>query len=199
MSATLKILITLILLGLCLAGFSMLDYQAKWTELEQLERQLATAEQRLADNRARLARLPELTARLHELEAELASLIRLPGHDDPEAFVTAYLRDLERLVLSQQVTSGDETFSIQAVTPAAPTSVPGEGENAALEGAPRRVFQMSFQGRYQTLADFLVELGRLRLDRLVTINKIQLAPVGSQEPGVLKIEMPVTAYLRQGG
>jgi Tfp pilus assembly protein PilO len=199
MSATLKILVTVILLGLCLAGYSMMDYQAKLTELDQLQTQIAAAEQRLADNRAKLARLPELTAREQKLEAELASLIRMPGDDDPEQFVSAYLKDLEHLVLTQQAASGDDSFNIQSVTPGQASAEPPADENQALEGAPRRVFEMSFQGRYQTLADFLVELGQLRLDRLVTINKIVLAPASTKEPGVLQIQMPVTAYLRQGG
>lgn len=197
MSATLKIFVTVVLLGLCLTGYYIMDYQAKLSELEQLETQVQAAERRLADNRARLARLPEVTQRMQLLERELSGLLQSPGSDDPEQFVTAYLKDLEHLVLTQQLTSGDNSFSIQSVTPGAEAAAPAQGE--ALERAPRRVFEMSFQGRYQTLADFLVELGRLKLDRLVTINKIVLAPVSTKEPGVLQIQMPVTAYLRQGG
>lgn len=199
MSAPLKILVAVILLGLCLSGYYLLDYQTKLSELDQLKRSIQAAEQRLADNRSKLQRLPELTARLHALEAELSQLIDRPGTDDPERFVTAYLADLERLVLSQQATSGDDSFRLQAVTPGKPEEGTEEDPNEALQGAPRRVFQMSFQGRYATLADFLVELGALRLDRLVTINKIVLSPVSGKQSGVLEIEMPVTAYLKQGG
>lgn len=94
---------------------------------------------------------------------ELSQLINRPGVDDPEQFVTAYLADLERLVLSQQATSGDESFRLQSVTPSQ-SQESDEAPDESLQGAPRRVFQMSFQGRYATLADFLVELGALRLD-----------------------------------
>ncbi len=198
MSAPLKILVAVILLGLCLSGYWLLDYQAKLSELDQLQRSMLAADQRLEENRARLQRLPELTARMQALELELSQLINRPGVDDPEQFVTAYLADLERLVLSQQATSGDESFRLQSVTPGQ-SQEDDEAPDEALQGAPRRVFQMSFQGRYATLADFLVELGALRLDRLVTINKIVLSPVSGKGTGVLEIEMPVTAYLKQGG
>ncbi len=193
MSASLKILITVILLGLCLTGHWLLDYQAKLSELEQLDTQIAAAQKKVAATREKLARLPEVTAQMQALERELGALIGQPGSEDPEKFVGAYLSDLEHLVLAQQATSGDESFRIQAVTPGEAVKV----ENDAMEGAPRRVFQMSFQGRYSTLSNFLVELGRLRLDRLVTINKIVLSPVAGKQPGVLEIEMPVTAYLKQ--
>lgn len=196
MSASLKILITVILLALCLAGYWLVDYQAKLSELEQLNHQLAEARHRLEENQARLARLPEVTERMQSLERELGLLIRQNGSEDLEHFVTGYLSDLEHLVLSEQAESGDESFRLDAVTPG---QSPEKTENDALEGAPRRVFQMSFQGRYETLANFLIQLGRLRLDRLVTINKIELSPVANARPGVLQIQMPVTAYLRQGG
>ncbi len=58
MSAPLKILVAVILLGLCLSGDYLLDYQTKLSELDQLERSIQTAEQRLADNRSKLQRLP---------------------------------------------------------------------------------------------------------------------------------------------
>ena len=193
MSATLKILVTVILLGLCLTGYWLMDYQARLAELDQLDTQIAAAQRRLAENRVKLARLPAVTEQMQALERELGALVGQPGTEDPEKFVSAYLSDLEHLVLAQQASSGDDSFRIQAVTPGEAVKT----EDDALEGAPRRVFQMSFQGRYSTLSDFLVELGRLRLDRLVTINKIVLSPVPGKQLGVLEIEMPVTAYLKQ--
>ena len=87
---------------------------------------------------------------MQALELEMAGLIHQRGNDDPERFVTAYLSDLERLVLSEQLQSGDDSFRIQGVTPAR-SEPQTEGETDAMDNAPRRVFQMSFQGRYATL------------------------------------------------
>ncbi|CAN0431204.1 unnamed protein product [Phaeothamnion confervicola] len=55
-------------------------------------------------------------------------------------------------------------------------------------------------GKYSTLIDFLYQLGAMKLDRLVTINKISLSPnkiEGNASP-VLTIAMPVTAYMKTG-
>ncbi|MEW6281624.1 MAG: type 4a pilus biogenesis protein PilO, partial [Candidatus Eremiobacterota bacterium] len=69
------------------------------------------------------------------------------------------------------------------------------------QGFPTRVFSMTMNGHYQTLVDFLYQLGALKLDRLVTINKITLSPTTDKDTGedTLNISIPITAYLRQGG
>ena len=73
----------------------------------------------------------------------------------------------------------------------------------ALKQFPTRVFQMTMKGRYSTLIEFLYQLGDLRLERLVTIDKIALQPEnkkeGDKRSPVLTIQIPITAYMRQGG
>jgi hypothetical protein len=55
--------------------------------------------------------------------------------------------------------------------------------------------------KYSTLIDFLYQLGAMKLDRLVTINRISLSP-GKTEGGnaspVLSVSMPITAYMKTG-
>ena len=79
-----------------------------------------------------------------------------------------------------------------------------DGQPAVLKKFPTRTFQMTMRGRYATLIEFLYQLGDLRLERLVTINKIALTPDGSDKKSggkspVLTIQIPITAYMREGG
>jgi len=70
-----------------------------------------------------------------------------------------------------------------------------------LKSFPTRVLNMSMRGKYATLIDFLYQLGALKLERLVTIDKIALSPADKSTAGspTLTITIPITAYMRQGG
>jgi Tfp pilus assembly protein PilO len=55
-------------------------------------------------------------------------------------------------------------------------------------------------GKYSTVIDFLYQLGAMKLDRLVTINRLSLSPSkseGNASP-VLTVSMPITAYMKTG-
>lgn len=231
LTAPMKIFIALIVIGLILAGFWFMDYQQKYTEIQQLDANLKQSEEKLASSKAKLQDLPRLTEEMQALERELQSLIASKfTNEDPELFVANYIADIERLVLAQQQATGDATFSIDSIQPGQmqTTATPDQGANAnpnapppaggtppaapaqpddagqapeALQGFPTRVFSMTMSGRYGTLVDFLYQLGALKLDRLVTINKISLAPAKGTNGGgdTLNIQIPITAYLRQGG
>lgn len=224
LTAPMKIFIALIVIGLILAGFWFMDYQQKYTEIQQLDQNLKQSEEKLASSKAKLQDLPRLTEEMQALERELQSLIASKfTNEDPELFVANYIADIERLVLAQQQATGDQTFAIDSIQPgsmqttatpesAAPAGQPGATPPAApaapeagqapeaLQGFPTRVFSMTMTGHYGTLVDFLYQLGALKLDRLVTINKITLQPTKDNEGGeTLNIQIPITAYLRQGG
>lgn len=226
LTAPMKIFIALIVIGLILAGFWFMDYQQKYNEIQQLDQNLKQSEEKLASSKQKLQDLPRLTEEMQQLERELQSLIASKfTNEDPELFVANYIADIERLVLAQQQATGDSTFSIDSIQPGQmqTTSTPesgdqgGQGQPAgnappaqpeggageapeALQGFPTRVFSMTMTGRYGTLVEFLYQLGALKLDRLVTINKITLQPGKDKDKGeTLNIQIPITAYLRQGG
>lgn len=231
LTAPMKIFIALIVIGLILAGFWFMDYQQKYTEIQQLDANLKQSQEKLASSKQKLQDLPRLTEEMQALERELQSLIASKfTNEDPELFVANYIADIERLVLAQQQATGDSSFSIDSIqpgqmqttnTPDSGTTQPGgtpaqpggtttqpapaqpdaAGEAPeALQGFPTRVFSMTMSGHYGTLVDFLYQLGALKLDRLVTINKITLAPGKDKDKGdTLNIQIPITAYLRQGG
>lgn len=229
LTAPMKIFIALIVIGLILAGFWFMDYQQKYTEIQQLDANLKQSQEKLASSKQKLQDLPRLTEEMQALERELQSLIASKfTNEDPELFVANYIADIERLVLAQQQATGDASFSIDSIQPgqmqttntpdnanapaggqpgqpaggtppAAQPDAAGEAPEA-LQGFPTRVFSMTMSGHYGTLVDFLYQLGALKLDRLVTINKITLAPGKDKDKGdTLNIQIPITAYLRQGG
>ncbi len=225
LTAPMKIFIALIVIGLILAGFWFMDYQQKYNEIQQLDQNLKQSQEKLASSKQKLQDLPRLTEEMQQLERELQSLIASKfTNEDPELFVANYIADIERLVLAQQQATGDATFSIDSIqpgqmqttstpesgdqggtsqpagsAPAQPTGSAGEAPEA-LQGFPTRVFSMTMTGRYGTLVEFLYQLGALKLDRLVTINKITLQPGKDKDKGeTLNIQIPITAYLRQGG
>jgi len=216
-----KIIIAILFIGLIGAGFYVLDYKAKWDELAAKQKEYTESEAALAKIKEEIKALPELTKQVEEKEAEMKALVNSTGHtggeEKPDMFVANYISEIERMVISQQESTGDYDFDIVSLQPgqagtAAPQTAPppGDGKNPpadaggatpeALQGFPTRVFNMQMTGKYSTLIDFLYQLGAMKLDRLVTINKITLSPSkteGNASP-VLTIAMPVTAYMKTG-
>lgn len=222
LTTPMKVILAVVIVALIGAGFYVVDWQKKWQEIEQLNADLAGRKDKLRKTEEEIKKLPDLTKQVEELEKELQSLVASKfTKEEPELFVANYIAEIERMVIGQQESTGDYDFSIVSITPGAQTNTQvqtgGGGEEGgagaadaaaaeadapeALQGFPTRVFQMQMTGRYATLVDFLYQLGALELDRLVTINKISLAPSspGEGESPVLSVTIPITAYLRQGG
>jgi len=199
MTGALKIVLALVIVLLCATGFYLLDWQPRLARLEQETRNLADARAQLAKAQEDLKQLPVLTRQMEETEKELQELVGSMGRqgEDPSLFVAHYLAEIERLVTQQRVQTGDEAFRIGSITPGAAKGEekPAEPAHAEEVGSvmQARVFQMQMSGRYATLVDFLYQLGALKLDRLVTIDKIALSPSGD---GVLSITIPLTAYVK---
>lgn len=213
LTTPMKIILALVIIVLIGLGFWLLDWQSKQNELASVRQNKADLEQKLATNKELVKDLPVLTKRKAELEEKLKQVVQtnlVP--EKAELFVANYIREIESLVLSERTRMNDPTFAILSITPGALTAAAPEGGAAgeaapadatpdALKSFPTRMFQMSMKGKYSTLIDFLYQLGALRLERLVTINKIALAPSDNKDGGspTLSITIPITAYMRQGG
>ena len=219
-NASIKLLVAFLAIALIVTLFWMLDWDQKYKDIETHEATIAEKETELEEQRKLVAQLPALTARKVELEQELARVIQtnlVP--EKAELFVANYIKEVEKLTTEEGYRLGDNSFEIISITPGALTSETaksgsssseGEGEEgedgqpAVLKKFPTRTFQMTMRGRYATLIEFLYQLGDLRLERLVTINKIALTPdtsdkkSGGKSP-VLTIQIPITAYMREGG
>ena len=205
LTTPMKIILAIIAMALVTAGFYILDWRQSFEELAQARQQIDQRRVELDAAHKAIAALPELTREVDKLEAQLHGLLTTSSGEDPQSFVANYLQDIERLVLAQTTASGDDSFNILSISPgaaadsAANGTAPSHGAEA-LHSLPSRVFSMQMTGRYDTLTGFLDQLGQLKLDRLVTINRISLSPQAGQ-PGVspvLSVTIPITAYLRAG-
>ena len=215
-----KIIAAIVAIGVIALLFWLFDWQAKTEKIKAHEAQLVELQQKLDEMNEMVRDLPVLTKQKADLEAKLANIVKqnlVP--EKAEMFVANYIKEIEKLTEEERERMGDPTFEIISITPGVLTQTTASTESSDEEGKeeaaedsstpdalkqfPTRMFQMSMRGRYTTLIDFLYQLGALRLERLVTINKIALSPVGDQkEPGVvptLQISIPITAYMRQGG
>lgn len=217
MNTPMKVAVAVVIIALMGLGFYVVDWSEKKKTIVELQAQYQEKEvqkKRLEDD---VAKLEEYEKEAAKLEKELLSLVQSKfTQEEPELFVANYIAEIERMVVGQQEATGDYDFKITQISPKGQTmsqvqGAEGEGEEGSeqataaeesetLQGFPTRVFDMTMTGKYQTLVDFLYELGALELDRLVTINNITLSPkeTGSGASPVLTVTIPITAYLRQG-
>jgi Tfp pilus assembly protein PilO len=213
-----KIVIAIVVTAVIAALFYVFDWRPKQEELAKCQKDLSDKQARIQELQAQMEELPRLNQEKKELLEKRDQVINtnlVP--EKAELFVANYIMEIEKLTAEERERMGDPTFEIISITPGELSQSEAkksdeensEEENAdeggapeALKQFPTRMFQMSMKGRYSTLVDFLYQLGALRLERLVTINKIALTPNGGEEPGMvptLSITIPITAYMRQGG
>jgi len=213
-TAPMKVVLAFVLIVVIALGFWVLDWQKKMGEVKQLDISLQQKDEQYQKAQQMVADLPKELEKKEVLTKSLQSLIREQIAPEPlEVFVPAYLTSIEDLVITERTKMRDNSFSLMSITPgalvtsggAAKPKVEGQPQQPeggeVLKGYPTRTFQMSMKGKYTTLIDFLYQLGALKLKRLVTIERISLSP-GESKPGqspVLTINMPITAYLWQGG
>lgn len=225
LTTPMKIVIAVLLILGIGFGFYIGDYKDKFDQIDQKQKELAAANQELEHIKIEIQELPKVNAAVEEKERELSQLVqnKTSGRqaEKPEMFVANYIAEIERMVVAHQQATNDDGFDIVSITPGAGASAPtpapaaangttppppagdsggGAATPEALQGFPTRVFSMQMTGRYQSLVEFLYLLGAMKLDRLVTINKISLSPMkveGNASP-VLTVQIPITAYLKTG-
>ena len=212
LTTPMKVVLAVIIIAIIGLGFWMLDWQTKWQQEAQLKK---SRQEKLADKERfekDLQQVDDLIRKNSELKKQLDSIVIISmGSEKPEEFVPNYLARVETLVAQVATENNDRSFEIVSLTPGKPqqsgASVkPGEkGASpapaaAALAGQTTRQFQMSMKGKYETVIDFLDRLGKLEMERLVTVDKLSLAPAGGTpaEP-ILAIALPLTAYMNTGG
>lgn len=223
-----KILLAAMVIGIIGLGFWMLDWQSKQATVTQMEATLNEKVSELDKIKVDVKQIDKLNEENIGLKNQLKEVMEkgiLP--ENPQEFVANYIMQISELVEKIQREDNDDSFVLVSLTPGnlvnqavstgkpgaaasgapapAPSAAPDKPAAAAVPEAlkqyPTRTFQMSMKGRYETLIDFLDRLGRLELQRLVTVNKLSLTPEGEVKTAspVLNITMPITAYLRTGG
>ncbi|MBS2033989.1 hypothetical protein JST97_03325 [bacterium] len=161
---------SILLLG---GGFYVFDWSQRYQRKQAASQALREREHHWQQLQASIREFPGLQQEVRHKQSLLDQAMASSGAPEAEDDLVAnYLVEVE-----QRAARG---LSIRSVTPAT--------------GAEHtRVLNLSMQGSYGDLVDFLYELSTRRLDRLVTINSLRL---GKGQGRSLLIEMPITAHLR---
>lgn len=213
LTTPMKVVLAVIIIAIIGLGFWMLDWQGKWQQEAQIKKskieKLADKERMEKD----LQQVDELVRVNADLKKQLEDVVKISFAAEKEGeFVPNYLARVEALVAQVAADDNDKSFEIVSLTPGKPqvssAGKPGDkgaspaaaAPTTALSSYPTRQFQMSMKGKYETVIDFLDRLGRLEMERLVTVDKLSLAPAGGTagEP-ILSIGLPLTAYMNTGG
>ncbi|MFN8611537.1 MAG: type 4a pilus biogenesis protein PilO [Vulcanimicrobiota bacterium] len=153
-------------------GFFVFDWSERYQRRDSAQAQLRERQLKWTQLRTEIAEYPKLQQETRHKRSQLdQAMAGTGGREAGDDLVANYLVEVERRA---------NGLNIRSITPA-----------AANERA--RVFNLSMEGSYANLVDFLYELSARRLDRVVTINSLRL---GQAHGGKLNIELPVTAYPR---
>ncbi|MHB2020699.1 MAG: type IV pilus inner membrane component PilO [Candidatus Xenobia bacterium] len=214
LTTPMKIILAVVLIGVIMLGFFLLDWQKKMSDRTTLDQQIVGKQQEYDRIRNETKSLTTLVQENDQLNREYNELVRgkfggKPGEtqENPEAFVPDFITTIETVVDQVGVEKGDtgpDGFQIKSITPGGQVTGKDGGPKKeevpslvaqVLERFPKRKFNLQMQGRYDTLIDFLDKMGTLALNRLVTIDHISLSP---QKGSELSIQLPLTAYLKGG-
>ena len=218
LTTPMKVVLAVIIIAIIGFLFWMLDWQGKQQTLTQIDKTLEDKHAEKDKMEKDVQKIDELVKVNNDLKKQLKEVVQTGFTPEREQeFVANYIEKIESLVNRVSVEDNDSSFTINAITPgqqqtqAAPkkeekkddkTVASGPSVPPALQSYPTRTFQMAMKGRYETLIDFFDRLGKLELQRLVTVQRLTLSPTSASGGGrspVLSITMPLTAYLRTGG
>jgi len=212
LTTPMKIILAVVLIGVIMLGFFLLDWQKKMADRTTLDQQIVGKQQEYERIRNETRSLTQLVQENDQLQREWNELVRgkFGGGggqaENPDAFVPDFITTIEQVVAQVGTEKGDtgpDGFQIQSITPGGQTTggndkkkeeVPSMVQQL-LEKFPKRKFNLSMKGRYDTVIDFLDKMGTLALNRLVTVDHITLSPSTGRE---LSISLPITAYLKGG-
>jgi hypothetical protein len=112
---------------------------------------------------------------------------------------------MEEMIASEKRITGDESLEVNNIQPGAlempSTKGDSKSEVKALLVFPKQSFQVNIKAKYSTVIHILHQLAALKLQRLVTIQKISLSPCEGIKYGMspaLSVNLPVVAYLNEG-
>lgn len=212
-----KLITAIVCIGLLFLGFWIIRYQPKQSEILSLNEKIRQAREEYQSLEAQSKNLEKWKQARLGFTSILEQLHQTTAKTD---FVPSFLRNMEKLVREERVAANDSSFRITTITPGTsgaaqktgqPTSTaeavkptPGplklkEQNPAAAMPAPgeKNTINLSFNGRFDTLLDFLRQLGSSnKLHAVVIVKEITLSPqstLGGGSP-ILSITMPFEVY-----
>lgn len=179
MTAPVQLSLAAVALALLAGVFWRYDWNDRWQRRDAAIQAIQEERQRLQELQPSLAPLAQIQQRIQALQASInQSISTLVGEQQRDTLVPEVVCLLRRL--------GGK------VTPGGTLPRPPE----PLETVYTRGFALSIEGNYATLHDFLVQLGHLKLRRLITINSLRLSqgPIDATGHPRLTLDLPLTAY-----
>lgn len=216
MSPFMKTMVAIALSALMGVAFWVLNYQPKQKAIIALDGQIAEQKQKYEEYKLEAQNLAQWEAARVEFRNVLEHLHQTAPMKD---FIPSFLTDIERMTREERATVNDPSFQVTTITPGSVTQE-GPAQNAGKPAAPgekkeepkpaaaagqlqsgKSVIQLNFTGRFDTIVDFLQQLGNFKLNKLVTVQRISLSPQGTT-PGLsptLSVTMPFEVYMLGGG
>ncbi len=214
LTTPMKVILAIVLIGVIALGFWLLDWQKKVNDRQQLDQQIISKQQdyeRIKEETRSLTALVQQNEQLQkEYQAVVQGRFRSNVAEAPEAFVPDFITKLETLV-AQVSSEKNDDVEVNTISPGGAVTGPDPNKKkdevpsivqTTLERFPKRKFQLTMKARYDTVIYFLDKLGNLALDRLVTVDHLQLAPAGDAAKLAhpqLTVTLPLTAYLKTNG
>lgn len=214
MNALMKFFLFIMIVVLMGFGFHFGMYQDKITKITAYRTQQKDQEKEIARLKAIAEKLTEWEKAKKEFGALLASFQKGMSLKD---FIPSFLVDIERLAAEQRVRMNDPSFKVVTISPgatsatvqapvkqdetktdgAASTATSSPVESAPVAGAQKVAIQLTMEGRFDTLLDFFQQLTEFKLNKLVTLQRLSLAPKDKTGRGapILTITIPMEAYM----
>lgn len=212
MSPLVKTVITLFIVGIMGFGFWVMMYKPKQEEIISLDNQIAEQKQKYEEYKLEAENL----AQWEQAKVEFQKVLQRFHQTSPiKDFIPSFLTDIEKLAKEERASTNDPSFNVTSITPGAVTpegaskNAPGGEKKEENKPVPqpvaqggKSVVQLNFTGRFNTIVDFLQQLGNFKLNKLVTIQRITLSPQGGVKARlspVLTVTMPFEVYMLGGG
>lgn len=215
MNTLMKFILFFVVAALMGVAFYVGQYQAKYEQIKAYQKQEAEQQNEIVRLKGMVEKLTEWEQAKKGFGELLASFQKGMSLKD---FIPSFLIDIERLTAEQRVRMSDPSFKILTLNPGPSTaavqpkkeekkeeggtapvtsSTPPPVESASVVGAQKVAIQMTMEGRFETLIDFFQQLTDFKLNKLVTLQRLSLAPKDklSGRAPVLTITLPMEAYM----
>ncbi len=200
-----KAFITIVLVGLIVMGFWIMSWK-------NIQKTIINNKNKIASKKEEYSNLVQESKNLAKWRTDVAAwndvLQKLHQTKTIKNFIPSFLVSIEKLAKYERNITGDSTFQITAITPGqfmvtgstAPRTAKNNKAPAPGLVSGKSSVSITFTGKFNTVVNFLEQLGNFKLNKLVTIQRISLSPSGAK-PGIhptLTVTMPFEMYMLGG-
>lgn len=177
MTAPMKLMLTIFVILLLAFGFYLGDWSERWQRRNEARQAIQRKQEQWRELKKALQELPQLQRQSLSLKNRLDRQFASNVQENADELIPNVVSQLEQLA--------GRTLKIRSLSPGA--AAPARED---LPPVNNRVVNLNLQGSYSATADFLYQLGDLRL---ITINSLTIS---KGQANNLIIDLPLTAYQR---